>query len=61
MKKQARKLSLRRETVRQLDRLALPDVAGGAVITFFTLGVSCDDPCPSVRVKCNTTPNGGVQ
>ena len=57
MKKQARKLTLHRETVRQLDRSEL-NIAGGAVLTTFTIA-TCE--CASVHAACNTTPKGSVQ
>ncbi len=50
MKNQLRiKLALRKETVRALHQVELADVVGG-------LTAPQTVACPSVRVKCNTTP-----
>jgi hypothetical protein len=43
MRKQARKLTLNRETVCTLERASLQEVAGGTNITCF---VSCHLACP---------------
>jgi hypothetical protein len=48
MKKQARKLQLRRETVTVLDREELKDVAGGRIC--LTSGQHTSDPTPSVCI-----------
>ena len=54
MKNQLRKptkLSLRKETVRQLDHLELAELAGGSIIVLPTrIG------CPTFKI-CDTTPN----
>lgn len=46
-----RKLSLRKETVRELDQLELADVAGGQLTTT----VIQSHLCPTARI-CLTTP-----
>jgi len=48
----ARKLALRKETVRSLTELELGDVAGGSV----TVSIACATRfCPTARI-CLTTP-----
>lgn len=58
MKKRAKKLTLNRETLRNLGRMSLAQVAGGATHEFQT-GCACTDTCVSDCQVCGGTGSCG--